>query len=561
MKKLLIALFIILVVALSVFFFFKKDDSSEDDSQIDINVNIDDGDEDINWDDYETYQIELEESLEITDPGVYELSGSLKGNITINTDDNVKLVLNNVSITSDNGPAIYVIDSKNVVIELSDGTYNTLTDNESYTSYDEDVNGVIYSECDLILQGSGTLYVNALYEDGIVGKDDLKIIDGTYVIESVDDAIRGRDSIYIINGDFTIESGGDGLKSTKDTDDEKGFILIENGTFNINAELDGIQAEMKLIIYDGEFNITTGGGSSNASTNDTWGTWNSHSSSSTTNNSAKGLKAGSNLVIYDGDFNINSSDDSIHSNGSIKLANGNYTISSGDDGVHADETLIINNGTYDINQSYEGLEASVITINNGTINITSSDDGINVAGGNDSSSMDRPGANNFSSNSDQTLTINAGTITIDASGDGIDVNGNAYINGGSITVYGPTSGGDGALDYDGEFVISGGTLIAFGSGSMEENVSSTSSQVGVIIYLGSNYSSSDKISIQDSDGNEILSTSGKKQYSSVVISCSSFELNKKYSIYVNDSLYTTFTPTSTAYQVGTSNMGNMRGIR
>lgn len=558
MKKIIIALAIIIASGIIIFFFVnQKEEELTSSSDIDISIDTDDGDEDINWDDYETYTITLTEDLEITEAGIYNLSGTMNGSITIDTTDNVKLVLNNVAITSTNGPAIYVIDSKNVVIELASGSYNELTDTATYTGFDSDVNGAIYSECDLILEGDGTLSVTALYEDGIVGKDDLKIKSGTYIISSADDGIRGRDSVYILDGTFMIESTGDGIKSTNDTDTDKGFILIEQGTFIITANLDGIQAETKLLIYDGEFTITTGGGSSVSSTSSSWGAWDTHAASSSTSDSAKGIKAGSNLVIQGGSFTINSADDALHSNGSIGLASGTFAIASGDDGVHADDTLIIDDATITITESYEGLEASNMTINGGEIAIVSSDDGINVAGGNDSSSMDRPGANSFSSStSSQTLTINDGTITINASGDGIDVNGSAYINGGYIIVYGPTSGADGALDYDNEFQVNGGTLIAFDTGGMSENISSSSSQVGVLINLGSSYSSSDGIKVLTSDNEEVINASSQKSYSTVVISSPLLSLNEEYSLYINDSLYTTFTPTSTAYRVG-SNSNNM----
>ena len=106
----------------------------------------------------------------------------------------------------------------------------------------------------------------------------------------------------------------------------------------------------------------------------------------------KGLKAGNNIVIEDGTFNLNTSDDSIHSNNYIGISNGTYYISSGDDGIHADNEIIIEGGSIDIKESYEGIEAAKITIYNGDISVVASDDGINVAGGSDSSSMNRPGA-------------------------------------------------------------------------------------------------------------------------------------------------------------------------
>ena len=50
------------------------------------------------------------------------------------------------------------------------------------------------------------------------------------------------------------------------------------------------------------------------------------------------------------------------------------------------------------------------------------------------------------------------------------------MNGGEVYVNGPTSSGNGALDYDGEFKITGGILVGVGSNAMYQGVSSSSTQ-------------------------------------------------------------------------------------
>lgn len=562
MKKKNIIIYIILLIIIligSIYYIIHKSNSSSTLSvdNIDTEINTDDGDEKINWDKYETKDITLTESLTITKGGIYNLSGNIKnGLITINTDDNVKLILNNVSITNESGPAIYIENAKNTVIVLSGE--NTLVDGSTYKNYDEDVNGTIYSKDDLIFDGDGTIKITANYQDGIVSKDDLKIINGTYIINSTDDGIRGKDSVYILNGNFTITSGGDGIKSTNDSNSEKGFILIEKGTFKIESELDGIQAETKLVINDGEFNIKTGDGSENSSTSNTsWGVWGAvkKNNNSTDNNSAKGLKSGNNLIIYNGTFNLDTSDDSIHSNSYVGIKDGLFKIASGDDGIHADTELIIDGGNINITKSYEGIESAKMTINNGTINIVSSDDGINVAGGNDKSSMNRPGENTYS-NSSNILTINGGTIYIDTKGDGIDVNGNAYLNDGNITVEGPTDNGNGALDYDGVFEIKGGTLIAVGSSGMAQSATNSSTQYTVMINFSQTISSSDTVTITDSNGNEILSYKQKKIYTNLVFSSSKLQSNTTYTVKINGTTYQNFITNSVSTTVGSSQSNN-----
>ena len=352
-----------------------------------------------------------ENIVTITQGGTYSLSGTLDdGQVIVNAGDldQVEILLNGVHLTSSTSAPIYVMNADKTTLTLVEGTESVITDAESYVYEDATVdepNAAIFSKDDLKINGTGSLIVNANYNNGIASKDDLDIKNGDITINAVNNGLKGKDSIEIDNGTFVINSGGDAIKSDNTTDTTKGWITINNGTFNLTATGDGIQAETDLLINGGTFTIETGGGSENSSQkSSSWGVWGipghaqTSSSSSEETTSAKALKAGVNLTVEDGSFNIDSSDDSIHTNDSIVINGGSFTIASGDDGIHADTTLDINGGTIDITKSYEGLESTTITINDGTIHLIASDDGINAAGGNDGSAMNgRPGQNNFSS--------------------------------------------------------------------------------------------------------------------------------------------------------------------
>lgn len=478
-------------------------------------IKTDNGDTKINWDRLATYDLNLDSessSVTITGAGTYNITGSLKdGAIIINAskDDAVRLILNNVTIKNSSGPAIACYSADDLVIELVGE--NTLEDGASYSSdYDEDVLGAIYSKDDLSFTGSGILNLTANYQDGIIGKDDLKFNSGTYNITAADDGIRGKDSVYIVDGDFTISAKGDGIKSTNETDSGKGFVLIEKGTFSIAAV-------------------------------------------------AKGIKAVNSILIYDGTFAIKSTDDSIHSNNYIGIIGGTYVISSGDDGIHADRRLIIDSGTVDIKKSYEGLEAQAITINGGDISVVASDDGLNAGGGADSSSTGRPGANAFDSDENCVLTINGGSLYVNASGDGIDSNGYIYFNGGNVVVDGPTSNGDGALDSGIEIIMNGGTVVAVGASGMAETLGSSSSVYNASIYFSSTLSAGTKVEIKNSAGETIISHTSAKTFSHMAVGTSEFKNGETYTVYVNGSSYTSFTISSIVTTVGNSgqNFNNM----
>ena len=481
--------------------------------------------------------------LTITQPGTYILSGTLsEGQVRVETVDeaDVQIVLDGATITNSTGAAIYVKSANSATITLAEGTTNTLSDGEIYTFEDseDEPDATLFSKSDLILNGTGTLVIDANYAHAIKGKDDVTIAEGTYDITSVGDAIKGRDSLFISSGTFTIVAGADGLQSTNEEEEGKGILTIESGTFTITAAADGIQAATNLQILGGDFTITTGGGSANSSTtSEAWGTWGAPTEEAATTTteettSAKGLKATGSLAISGGTFVLDTSDDALHTNDTIQITGGDFTIASGDDGIHADNTVTIDDGTIDINQSYEGIEATEITLNGGDIALTTSDDGINAAGGNDASAVSgRPGESTFTSTAEGAglLTINGGTLVVNASGDGLDSNGSIEMNDGTVVVNGPTDSMNGTLDYDSTFNINGGTLIGVGSSGMAMSPSSTSIQ-SLLFTSSIPLAADEAIQITGPDGEVILTFEASTTAQSLVFSSPELVNGSAYTI-------------------------------
>lgn len=501
-------------------------------------------------------------SVTITSAGVYNISGSLNnGQIIVDTQDEetVTLVLNGADITCLTSAPIYASNAEKVVITLADGAENYITDRTAYIldAESDEPNAAIFSKDDLTINGGGSLIVNANYANGIASKDDLKITGGNITVNAVDDGVEGRDSIAVKDGTVTVNAGGDGLQSNNDEDAEKGYISIEGGALNINAGLDGIQAETRLLVSGGEIAITSGGGSVNTSASG-GGMWGMEGNPNKPAESAKGLKAGVDITLTGGAININSADDAIHSNGSLTINGGDILVISGDDGAHADATLTINGGDLRITQSYEGIESAAITINDGTLHIVASDDGINAAGGADGSSINgRMGQNPFEASGNYSLRISGGYIAVDALGDGVDINGSIDMTAGVVIVHGPTSNGNGALDYLGTFNISGGFLVAAGSAGMAQAPSASSTQYSVMHTFSSAQAADTIVHIETQDGQEILTFTPTKAYQSVVVSSPELKNGATYLVYsggsasgaVADGLYSGGTYTAGA-QVG-----------
>ena len=458
-------------------------------------------------------------TITIIKAGTYYFTGTLNnGNIVVNAgdDDNVILVFDNANITSSDTSVINGINAKNIYINIKEGTTTTFTDASNYTAFTEDdePNATIFSKTDLIINGKGTLVINANYKDGIASKDDLVITNTNLQITANDDAIRGKDSVDIKDASITIKANGDGIKSNNDTDESKGYVIIDNSKVDITSEADAVQAETIIKLSASDLTIKTTGNIKNAEV------------------SSKGLKAGKEITIESGNIDITSTDDSLHSNYYVIINGGTLKLSSGDDGIHADTNIIINNGTIDITKAYEGIEATYIEINNGKISVVASDDGLNASDGSGSTEFGGRGES-FSSNSNVQLVINGGDIYVNANGDGLDANGSITQTGGNIVVVGTTSNGNGALDYDKSFNVSGGSLVVYGSTGMWQNPSNTSTQYSICFSASGN--SGDKIEIKDSNGNIVSSFTTERSYSAILISNSDLKEGETYTLYVNGS--------------------------
>lgn len=447
------------------------------------------------------YLNETSESYTILTEGTYILSGDITDTVIVQVDDevDVHLVLNNVNISSSDGPAILILSGDDIEISVMEDTKNTLSDENNRTEEFADYSGVIYSKSDLIVNGLGTLKIEANYNDGIVSKDDLVIVESTINIDSSDDAIIGKDSVLFSEAIIVINCEGDGIKTTNE--EEKGYIYIASGDFSINAGDEGLNAINSLLIYDGLFNISAQG---------------------------KGIKSETNVYIGGGTINIDSTDDAIDANNDLVLYGGTITIDTEDDALKATNNVTIDGGYIVVNSCYEGVEAQNITVNAGELYITSSDDGLNAT-----------------SNSTNTVTINGGVVVVSSYGDSFDSNGSLYINGGTVILNGPTNyQGNGTFDVDGTLEINGGTILAAGSSTMAEVPSTSSEQISLNVFLNDYYDAGSTVSLSDPSGDVILSFTALNSFDHIVFSSSELDMSSTYIFSINDDVEVEFQFTS-----------------
>lgn len=480
-----------------------------------------------------------ENTVTIKDEGTYILSGSLSNGMVIveaEDTDKIQLVLNGVSISNAQSAALYIRSADKVFVMTASGTENILENNGTYTAIDENnIDAAVFSKSDLTFNGEGTLTITAQEGHGIVSKDDLVLTSGTYVITSASHGISGKDSVRIANGSYNIVSGKDGIHAENTEDSSLGFVYLAGGTFDITSQQDGISASAWLQAEEGTYTILTGAGSANVQSQNSGDrkpmeqTFQEETEENTT--SMKGMKAATQMLIKGGTYVIDTEDDTLHSNGNIAVSGGTYTLSSGDDGVHADSNVTISSGNIDIAKSYEGIEGLSIDITNGEISVVASDDGMNAAGGNDSSGLEGPGpgGDQFASTEGAYIHIAGGVLHVNASGDGMDSNGDIAVSGGETYLTGPTNSGNGTLDYSGSAVVTGGVFAASGSSGMAQNFDSSSTQ-GVMMVNVEEQEANTDIVLLNSNGDEILSWTAEKEYSSVIISSPDIKNGETYTI-------------------------------
>lgn len=442
-------------------------------------------------------------TVTITEAGTYVLSGTLTdGQIIIDAgdEDDVRLVLENASITCTTTAPIYAKNADKVIISLPENTESTVTDTVTGTDGNDELTAAIFAKCDLSVNGTGTLNVNANANDGITSEDKLKITGGVLNITSADDGLVGKDAVLIKDGTVHITASGNGIKSTK-SEADKGYVYIGGGTVNITAEQDGIQAETSVLISAGEVNVTAGGGANGEQKTGNAMFGGAQSTTTDETLSTKGIKA----------------------EAALDITGGTVAVDSADDGLHADNTLTIENGTIVVEESCEGLEAIDLTINGGTIDVTASDDGLNAAGS--------AGDGGFGTAGADTLTVNGGTLTVNASGDGLDSNGALTINGGTVYVSGPTSDGNGTFDCDGVFTINGGVVLGTGSSGMLKTPTTDSKQNTISVSCTG--SAGDTVEVKGADGNTLVSAVAPKNFTNVMFSTPDITEGETYTVYVN----------------------------
>ncbi len=188
----------------------------------------------------------------ITEGGEYVLSGILEeGVICVETEDEVMLTLEGVTITNSDGPAILGVDSKAIYINAADGSENTFSDGSTYATDEEgnDVGkGTIFSNDDLYFIGDGKITVTGNYKHTIKSDDSIFVESGILNLTAAKDGINANDIVTINGGTIVIDEAEEGI--------EGNTVVINGGELLVAATDDGINAASQIQINGGNSYIT-----------------------------------------------------------------------------------------------------------------------------------------------------------------------------------------------------------------------------------------------------------------------------------------------------------------
>ncbi len=348
----------------------------------------------------------------ITDTDVtYVLKGtSTDGMFKIYSSAKFDLYLNGLTLTNADGPAINIQSKKKANLSLVGGTSNTLTDGSSYAKSSEDQKGTIFSEGQIVFDGTGTLSVKSMSKHAICSDDYIEIQDGTITIPSSSkDGIHSNDYFKMSGGTLSVTATGDGVEC------ESGYMLISGGNLtsnNATADVKGLVCDSTLTISGGTISLNVSG------------------------NQSKGIKSSQNMVLSGGTITI------VNSGTAVLTASGSGYDPSYATAIKCDSTISISGANIAITSTGAGGKGissdKIIDVASGTIVI------------------------NTTGNAASYTTASATTDSYSATG--IDADGNINVLGGNITITQSGTGSKG-ISADGD--------VTFGDGNNSPNVKIT----------------------------------------------------------------------------------------
>ncbi len=522
-------------------------------------------------------------STSVTKDITYRLSGTTsEGSFKVYSTHAFNILLNGVSITNTDGPAINNQSSKSTNVILADGSVNTLTDGPTYAAATivnglaEDQGAAFFSEGQLIFSGNGKLTIvgKGTMQHGLNSDDFIHVKSGNIVVSSAaKDGIHGNDGFIMSGGTVSVNSTSDCI------DAGVGYVNVSGGTitlYNVSPNVNCICCDSTMTISGGTISAQVIG------------------------KQAKGLKSTKAMFLNGGNISIVAIGDAVL-NPLVVGSDPSYCAA-----IKSDAPITVDGATITINHSGLGGKgistASDFTMNSGNVTITTTGDGslytnylnvvdaysatcistngrVDLLGGTLSVTSLGKGGKGISADGILTIGSETGSPTVSAyttglsimngatsiteakaiksdadiyllngtvlvnttgAGEGIDTKMGLYMDGGTVIVQGSGVAKTKSVDYGTVFDITGGTLMV--SGPLRTNIptptAASSTQRFLYSYCASTtatLAAGSLYHIQDASATNLVSYKPARAAYYFIFSSPSLRASTAYSLYTGGS--------------------------
>ncbi len=436
-------------------------------------------------------------------PLICEVSGTCgNGRLIVESDTILTMVLNGLTLASQDASAIYLNEKQATIIEIKDGTTNTITDAVSYQYLDanDKSNACIYARGNITFTGTGRLSVQGNYRHAIssnknitVNAGDIRILNtnkdgihcdkyrqngGTIDLHLSNPATKGikaKESIELTGGRITGEALGDLTITNGETtyctllksDSTCRFL---GGTIYLKHHGDGgrcISVDADLIVNGTKLNLEchgNGGGYLNALSDSDY-------------YSPKCITANGNVHIIRGQINLLST--GIGGKG-LDCSDSIFVGIKGEDFI-SEDSLLIKIET----RGNAVVENAIEDYLHGCPKAMKADNDIELYSG--TLRIKTHGSGGEGIESKESLRVYNATIIADCYDDGINTNQRCYIKGGLI--YCRSLNNDG-IDSNGKLSVSGGLVASISENFMNESFDTEGGRMyiygGTVFGIGRN---------------------------------------------------------------------------
>lgn len=435
----------------------------------------------------------------------YRLKGkSDNGSLKLYGAKKAKMVLDGVELTNPKGAAINNQCKKRLFLVLNEGTENRLSDGAEYEkSPGEDQRGCLFSEGQVCVSGSGSLFIDGNHKNGIASDDYLHVISGFVQVvthATKGDAVKAKSRFEMGGGVLQAMAEGDAAKGVK-TDS---LITVSGGRLTVivtgdavweDEEQDyssacGLKCDRMLTLSGGEIRVCA------------------------TGSAGKGMSAGTDNKTGD-DVVIDGAEVFVRTAGqrvSIDPSDPECPTKSSPKGIKASHNIIVRSGSVTCRCSggngAEGLEAKHDSeISGGTVRSYCFDDGLNAV---------------------NSKLMGGDVFVCSTDNDGYDCNGGINISGGKLYAIG-APGNQAGIDNDGKtFQMLGGQVVGVG-GYSSTPWDSKSNQASILCYVEKNVR---YLALEDESGSNIITVRVADTYNplGVLISHQDIQVGKKYKV-------------------------------